>query len=246
MQAVTRATRVGALIWVVVAAGCGTAGAPSRPSAIEEALARSPLTYLYFRDRAWWGRDVSVEIGLTRINGDWAAARMSVSPARRPFRQQWALLRRQGRWRVVTSASRGFDLPCDAAPRGVVARLVGGCAAEPWVDSPALVTGRAPRAPPPRRSARHSRRPANCALFHGHDACVRYRISVSRVDDRYAEAAASVPAKPPADCPAGNGVSLYVRIGAAWHHRADASDGFACRLAPRGVVRSLDGACRTG
>jgi hypothetical protein len=82
---------------LLVAAGCGE----SQRGAVERVLARSPQTYLHYRDRVWWGRSVRISVAV-RVSHDVATARVLVMPAADPLDAQRVVLhRRNGRWRFV-------------------------------------------------------------------------------------------------------------------------------------------------
>jgi hypothetical protein len=84
------------------------------------ALALSPVSLYHYRAAAWWGRPVQVRVALVRVDGDWAAAKITA-----PTGTQWVLVHR-GKvvtW-VVGKATRFY---CHTAPPRVIPQLVGGC-----------------------------------------------------------------------------------------------------------------------
>jgi hypothetical protein len=138
-------------------------------SAITSALARSPHTYLHYRDRAWWGRDVSVGVELMRVDRLYAVAKI-----RAGHRLQWVFLHKTGGWQVTETTRKGVFLHCRLAPAAVMRYLVGGCVIGKPIGYAAWVGG--PR----------DRRPATAAEVRAIH-CGR-TAEISRVDPSYAGA----------------------------------------------------------
>jgi hypothetical protein len=89
-------------------------------AAILAALALSPMSMYHYRAAVWWGRPVQVRVALVRVDGDWAAAKVTA-----PTGAQWVLVHRG---RVLTWVARtAVQFYCHDAPPGVIRRLVGGC-----------------------------------------------------------------------------------------------------------------------
>jgi hypothetical protein len=227
-----------------VLAGCGTVGGRggADAAAIRAVLARSPLSLLHYGSARWWGREPHLTLTV-HVTHDrrYARAVITAAPWKGRRARQLVLLARRGTWRIADTGSRAVGLRCSSAPAAVMRDLFGGCAHVDVFDGPLL------EGPHAIRPATRGEQTALAAferrnLFHGHDRCVTYAVSVSRVDERWAEVAYRFH-KPYVDCVLGNGVSLVVRRGARWHEVSEASEAFICGLAPPGVVRSLDGAC---
>jgi hypothetical protein len=198
-----------AIAALLLAAGCGG----SQRSAVAQELADSPRTYLHYRDRGWWGRDVRISVARLRVWRDVATARVLVSPAADPLDTQRIALRRSGgRWRIVASSDglvRG--------PRSTRAATA--------VERRAIV-------------ADASRR-----IFQGHDRCVSYGIAVSRLDERYAVVGYDFRKPYADCLLGNGESLYRRDADGAWRELSEASDGWACLAAPPGVIRSLDGSC---
>jgi hypothetical protein len=122
--------------------------------------------------------------------------------------------------------------------------IVGPPRPDPQVSSTMLVTApRADRKPTP---AERAEIVAETKVQHGlvgHDACITYRVRVSRLDGRYAEVQYDVDASKMQNCRVGNGWTIMWKPAGKWRVKSDAGDGFVCDFGPPGVVVSLDGGC---
>jgi hypothetical protein len=136
------------------------------------------------------------------------------------------LLHDRDGWRVVSqTADHGARLYCGAAPRGVVRGLVGACTRldESWDLTIVGPTDRRAPTPAERR-----------AILKPVPHCTRPRVVVSRLDPTYAELD---------NCAASGGAFLFHRTAKGWREAGLEVDGFACREAPPGVIRSVHGRC---
>jgi hypothetical protein len=79
-------------------------------------------------------------------------------------------------------------------------------------------------------------------VLKGASDCVRFVVSISRVNPDYAAAALRFFGPQKAQCEA-NGSMLFRRAGGKWRYLGAGSDPFRCTVAPPGVIRSLFGTC---
>ena len=133
-------------------------------AAILAALALSPLSLYHYRAEAWWGRPVDVRVALVRVDGRWAAAKVTA-----PTGVQWVLLH-DGQV-VDWVAGRAMRFYCKVAPPRVIPELVGGCQVYGHYRDDVAIVG-----PTDRRRVRG--RFPNCAAP---------TIYISRLDPSYAE-----------------------------------------------------------
>lgn len=233
---------------VLVAASLAVWGPVARADSttIRAAVERSPKTYFAYRSPLWWGQRVRIEIVRISTDDGFALAQIRVLAGPPSYRTQWALVQHQGTgWKVVSVAlQHRSDLQCGSTPHAVLQRLAGGCSKYSlWPAG--VVSG--PRAVRPPTSVERAAlvQAAQTSVFAGRDRCVRYHVSVSTLDQRYASVSYTF-VKPYTHCSPADGVSIFHRASDGWGYAGGASDGFPCTQAPPGVARSLFGDCLFG
>jgi hypothetical protein len=224
-----------------VAAGCG-GSQQSDTAGIRAALVASKASYLHFAAPIWWGRLAHPRLTSVRTDGKFAVAHVSVPGVKKLWRSQWALLESDsGGWRVLAVVlDRSRNLQCKA-PKNVMRTLAGGCLR--YVLSPAAsVEG--PQASRPASSAEHRAiaKVLRRSFDPGHNSCVKYSVTVSRLDPHYARVR-FVFHKPYTNCDLFNGQDVVKLTSSGWKDLGGASDPFTCNFAPPGIIRSLFGMC---
>jgi hypothetical protein len=233
------------LVLATLLAACGSeqrrrSVTPRDREAIRVAMRRSPAAFLHYRQRAWWGQTVSIEVRslrLSQLDSNFAGAVVTVERRRGTDLHQIVLLERtQQRWRVVATSLTAEWIQCKLAPDGVAFELFGTCGAMPF-SSEFVIKG-----PKNSRAASPGEKSAIIAMLKRklHPAHlgrrIEYYIQVSLIDERFALTRFGGYA------PFGGDVLLR-HSEAGWQILAKASSGYECRLAPAGVVRSLEGLC---
>lgn len=232
---------------VLVIAGCGGSQKPD-VAGVRQALRQSNSSYLHYPSSTWWGSPVRLQLRATRFDGDYALARVYLTPAPRFLHSQWSLLKRDSTgWHVLSTVVQESNfLPC-VAPQAVMRRLAGGCS-NPPANLGGTIYG--PRA---ERSATRSELAAISAAARSHDArissCATWTAKISTLDSRYARVDPVFPRSqmlhPHGRCGLviGNGEFVFAHGVSGWHYVGGGSSNWPCRWGPPGAIRSLFGAC---
>jgi hypothetical protein len=208
---------IGAVIGAVLLAGCG--GGAKNP--VEQALQSSTLTYYNYTDPAWWGRAVKVDSTVVRQSSGQAVATVSVLAGKETVTSQTIDLTKNGSLWAVSGAE-----VTSTQAEGYFGTISG-----PTADRP------------PTAAERAAIVAGGLREFPGEGNCLRFIISVSKVDPAYASVNLRFVGPKRTEC-ATSGVLLFGRNPAGkWRMLEIGTNPFVCHHAPAGVLRSLFGRC---
>jgi hypothetical protein len=209
-------------VLILALSGCGGGG--NQTAAIDQAIESSPLTYYHFRSAAWWGRPVTVTTELLHRSSSDAVATVFVRSGGRTIASEtFHLVKAGGTWTVSGSeaTATGSDTQYGSVSGPVATR-------PPTAAERAAVTAGALRS------------------FPGESHCLRFGISVSRLDATWATATIRFVGPHRIECAVTGTPLLHLVPGRGWRMVAIGTSGFACAKAPPGVLRSLFGRCSVG
>jgi hypothetical protein len=186
-------------------------------SPLQRAVEASPYTYYHFSGAGWWGEPVALQTRVVHASSDLADIEILARADGKTvgWRERLSLARRNGRWAIRVPL---ID-PNFGAILGPKSTL------KPTAQERAQVSA------------------AGFGELKGDSDCVRFTISVSRVDARYATASLELFGPRKAQCEASSAL-LFTRAGSGvWRYLGAGSAPFPCTSAPAGVIRSLFGVC---
>ena len=202
-------------------AACG--GGSSSSSEIAAAHQRSPDTYFHYGVAAWWGRPVAVRTVLLREEGSSGAeATVSVFAQGKTIATQTVnLVKGSGGWQV--SAAEASLAQTDTSFGNVSGPVA--TRAPTSSQQKAIVAGA-------------------LRSFPGESNCLRFTVSVSKVDPAWASAVIHFVGPNRINCAVSGTPLLHLEAGKGWRMVSIGTGAYPCSTAPPGVLRSLFGTCR--